>query len=118
MAKAKTIYYCQNCGTQSATWVGKCRNCGQWDTYVEEVIRSTSNGNKPLSAVQSQPVRINEIDSSRSQHRINAGIEEINRVLGGGIVPGSIILLGGEPGIGKSTLLLQLALSLKSSMSV
>jgi DNA repair protein RadA/Sms len=49
MAKAKTIYYCQNCGTQSATWVGKCRNCGQWDTYVEEVIRSTSNGNKPLS---------------------------------------------------------------------
>ncbi len=118
MAKAKTFFYCQNCGTQSSTWIGKCKNCGQWNTYVEEVIQSASNSHTSLSSVQSQAVRINEIDSSRSQHRIHAGMEEINRVLGGGIVPGSLILLGGEPGIGKSTLLLQMALSLPSSAPV
>lgn len=118
MAKAKTFFYCQNCGTQSSTWIGKCKNCGQWNTYVEEVIQSASNSHTSLSSVQSQAVRINEIDSSRSQHRIHAGMEEINRVLGGGIVPGSLILLGGEPGIGKSTLLLQMALSLPSSVPV
>ncbi len=118
MAKTKTIFYCQNCGTQSATWIGKCRNCGEWNTYVEEVVQSSTSGKKQTSLHQSQAVRIQEIDSSQNIQRINAGIEEVNRVLGGGIVPGSIILLGGEPGIGKSTLLLQLALSQPSAVTV
>ncbi len=118
MAKVKTTFFCQNCGTQSATWVGKCKNCGEWNTYVEEVIQTSSSTKKQVNLSQSQPIRIHEIDSTQNLKRINSGIEEVNRVLGGGIVPGSIILLGGEPGIGKSTLLLQLALSLPSAMSV
>jgi len=118
MAKAKTIFYCQNCGTQSATWIGKCHNCGEWNTYVEEVVQSSTGSKKQLQLTQSQPIRISEIDNTLSLQRLHAGIEEINRVLGGGIVPGSIVLLGGEPGIGKSTLLLQLALSLPASMTI
>lgn len=118
MAKVKTTFYCQNCGTQSATWVGKCKNCGEWNTYVEEVVQSATTTKKQSHLRQSQPVRISEIENTLSQQRINSGIEELNRALGGGIVPGSIVLLGGEPGIGKSTLMLQLALSLPSSMTV
>lgn len=118
MAKAKTIFYCQNCGTQSATWVGKCKNCGEWNTYVEEVVQSPSSSKRQTSLLQSQPIRIDDIDSSENIQRIHSGIEEVNRVLGGGIVPGSIVLLGGEPGIGKSTLLLQLALSQPTSITV
>ena len=118
MAKAKTIFYCQNCGTQSSTWVGKCRNCGQWNTYVEEVIQSSSSNKSQSDIVKSVPRRVEEIESNQSFLRMDSGIIELNRVLGGGIVPGSIILLGGEPGIGKSTLLLQLALSIPSEATV
>ncbi|NLK56404.1 MAG: DNA repair protein RadA [Bacteroidales bacterium] len=118
MAKLKTTFFCQNCGTQSATWVGKCKNCGEWNTYVEEVIQTPSAANKQTHKYHSQAVRIQEIDSTQNLQRIDSGIEEVNRILGGGIVPGSIVLLGGEPGIGKSTLLLQLALSLPTAMTV
>ncbi len=118
MAKVKTTFYCQNCGTQSATWVGKCRNCGEWNTYVEEVIQSASSTKKQHALRKSQAIRIQDIDNTENIQRIDTGIEEINRVLGGGIVAGSLILLGGEPGIGKSTLLLQLALSQPTNINV
>src|SRR5688572_25261840 len=113
MAKVKTAFFCTNCGTESAKWVGKCSSCGEWNTYVEEVIeKSTSSatlfagkGNQRVS----KPYRITEIEK-KSEDRIFLRDLELNRVLGGGLVPGSIILFGGEPGIGKSTLLLQLAI--------
>lgn len=115
MAKNKSVYYCQNCGARSATWIGKCRQCGEWNTYVEEIISTNPSGNHhPIEGIKhkSTPVHLSEIRPSDNARRLQTGILELNRVLGGGIVPGSLILLGGEPGIGKSTLLLQLALSL------
>ncbi len=112
MAKSKTIYYCQNCGTQSATWLGKCNNCGEWNTFVEEIIQHSSQKNKNEGAtLQSSPQLISDI-SDVPVSRMDSGIKELNRVLGGGIVGGSLVLLGGDPGIGKSTLMLQLALAL------
>ena len=115
MAKAKTVYYCQNCGAQSAKWIGRCPACGEWNTYVEEVIQSDKGKNKsPVTTQKSaaKPKRISEIESGTEQ-RINTHNNELNRVLGGGLVAGSLILVGGEPGIGKSTLMLQIALNLK-----
>lgn len=113
MAKVKTAFFCQNCGTQFSKWQGQCTACKEWNTIVEEVVQTPekSDWKSPTSAVKrvSKPLKINEIDASQDV-RLNALDEEFNRVLGGGIVPGSIILLGGEPGIGKSTLLLQIAL--------
>jgi DNA repair protein RadA/Sms len=118
MAKAKTTFYCQNCGTQSSTWVGKCKNCGEWNTYVEEIVQLSTSSKLQHNVVKSVPQKIDEIENSITLHRMDSGINELNRVLGGGIVPGSIILLGGEPGIGKSTLLLQLALSIPLETTV
>jgi len=111
MAKTKTIFFCQNCGAQAAKWIGKCPSCGEWNTYVEEVIRTEKSGvKKPFgSNKQSQPINITDITSD-PQQRILTADHELNRVLGGGIVPGSLVLIGGEPGIGKSTLMLQIAL--------
>ena len=116
MAKVKTAFFCSSCGTQYPKWMGQCTACKQWNTIVEEVIqkeekvawqtRSSGTGKRA-----SQPLLIQEIDSAR-EIRMNTSDNELNRVLGGGIVPGSMILLGGEPGIGKSTLLLQLSLKL------
>ncbi|MBO4282109.1 MAG: DNA repair protein RadA [Bacteroidales bacterium] len=120
MSKIKSIYYCQNCGAQSATWVGRCKQCGEWNTYVEErvtVSPAASGGGKSVSA-ESKPLPLSEIRAGGDENRIHTSIQEINRVLGGGIVPGSLMLLGGEPGIGKSTLLLQLALSLPQHQKV
>jgi DNA repair protein RadA/Sms len=115
MAKIKTVFFCQNCGAQSSKWIGHCPACGEWNTYVEEVVtRESSPGSSRLkSTLQSQPKLISEIDTDNSK-RIDSGNNELNRVLGGGIVPGSLILIGGEPGIGKSTLMLQVALSIKN----
>ncbi|MBN2237458.1 MAG: DNA repair protein RadA [Bacteroidales bacterium] len=117
MAKIKTSFFCQNCGTESPKWVGKCPSCGQWNTFVEEVIQKTPEKEPWLTldgkaANKSQPKKISEIEVG-AQNRINTHNQELNRVLGGGLVPGSIVLLGGEPGIGKSTLLLQVALQMK-----
>lgn len=115
MSKIKTSFFCQNCGTQFAKWQGQCHNCKQWNTIVEEVIqKEEKNSWKPSSSETkkaSKPLRIKEIDSTQ-EIRLNTSDGELNRVLGGGLVPGSLTLLGGEPGIGKSTLLLQIALKL------
>ncbi|TXE08636.1 DNA repair protein RadA [Gelidibacter salicanalis] len=115
MAKIKTTFFCQNCGSQYSKWQGQCTACKEWNTIVEEVIQKEekSDWKMPTSGVKrtSKPLRINEIDVTK-EARMNTQDEEFNRVLGGGIVPGSLILLGGEPGIGKSTLLLQISLKL------
>ncbi|NJX15979.1 DNA repair protein RadA [Tamlana crocina] len=115
MAKVKTTFFCQNCGTQYSKWQGQCNACKEWNTIVEEVVEkpSKSDWKSPTSAVKRKavPLKINEIDVS-SEPRLNTFDAEFNRVLGGGIVPGSLTLLGGEPGIGKSTLLLQVSLKL------
>lgn len=112
MAKVKTTFFCQNCGAQSSKWVGKCVSCNEWNTYVEEVIHKEKK-RASLGASNGQvkkPQKIAEVRISEEK-RILTQDAELNRVLGGGIVPGSIVLVGGEPGIGKSTLMLQLALS-------
>lgn len=115
MAKEKTVYICTNCGQDSPKWIGKCPSCGQWNTYVEEVVRKETV--KPhivahgLDALKSKPVRLHEISTGEEQ-RIDLGDDELNRVLGGGLVEGSLTLIGGEPGIGKSTLILQTVLRL------
>jgi len=113
MAQTKSIYTCQNCGAQSSKWIGKCPACSEWNTYVEEVIsKKQSTGKLSLQILGNQPLTLDKIETLQNK-RISVPIEEFNRVLGGGIVPGSLILLGGDPGIGKSTLALQLALILK-----
>ena len=114
MSKKSSIFYCQNCGTSSSKWLGKCPSCGQWNTFVEErTSKKESKKDGYVSNKTNTPKLLNEISYS-SENRIVTRDNELNRVLGGGIVPGSLILLGGDPGIGKSTLLLQFALSSKS----
>ncbi len=113
MAKDKTVYVCQNCGAQSAKWIGKCTACGEWNSYVEEFITKEAKG--ALSKTRSsanQPILLSHVQYEQLS-RINTYDDELNRVLGGGLVPGSVVLIGGEPGIGKSTLLLQVALAMK-----
>jgi DNA repair protein RadA/Sms len=114
MAKVKTAYFCQNCGAQSAQWKGQCSACREWNTLVEETISPASEapviGTTTLKT-KKKAQKLDEI-SFETETRIDTRDQEFNRVLGGGLVPGSVILLGGEPGIGKSTLLLQIALSL------
>ncbi|MGY8932362.1 MAG: DNA repair protein RadA [Flavobacteriales bacterium] len=114
MSKKHSIFYCQNCGSQSSKWLGKCPSCNEWNSFIEEhVTKKTSSKEGYISSKISHPKLISEIDYS-NEKRIVTNDKELNRVLGGGIVPGSLILLGGDPGIGKSTLLLQFALSSKS----
>ena len=113
MAKAKTYYFCQECGYQSSSWLGRCPECGKFGTFVEEVVQMEGTKQRSVSATaQSVPKKIQEITYSETA-RISTRCGEFDRVLGGGIVPGSLLLLGGEPGIGKSTLLLQTALAMK-----
>ncbi|MCH2235297.1 MAG: DNA repair protein RadA [Crocinitomicaceae bacterium] len=113
MAKVKTTFFCQNCGAQSTKWVGKCPSCGEWNTMVEEVISKSKSDKAPFSKNTSnrvsKPQRITDVEQKELQ-RISLKDQELNRVFGGGLVPGSIVLFGGEPGIGKSTLVLQVAL--------
>lgn len=113
MAKTRSVYVCQNCGAEAVKWLGKCPACGEWNTYVEERIAKDTSGRPGLVTVSrnATPKPLREIESS-SEQRIDTHIGEVNRILGGGLVPGSIVLLGGEPGIGKSTLALQMALGL------
>ncbi len=112
MAQTKTIYTCQNCGAQSPKWMGKCTSCGEWNTLVEEVVSKKTTTSKLSAQISgNQPLTLENVRAIKNQ-RISVGIDEFNRVLGGGIVPGSLILLGGDPGIGKSTLALQMALGL------
>ena len=117
MAKVKTAFFCSSCGTQFSKWLGQCTACKQWNTIVEEVVQKEekvawqTKSSAGIIKRAAKPLLINEIDSTQ-EIRLNTLDYELNRVLGGGIVPGSMILLGGEPGIGKSTLLLQLSLKL------
>lgn len=115
MAKARTLFFCKNCGYQSSQWLGKCPSCNEWNSFVEEVIDRGEPAVKGKSSivktVQNFPHRLNEIELTQIL-RFSTGFSEFDNVLGGGIVAGAIVLLGGEPGIGKSTLLLQMALQI------
>ncbi len=113
MAKPKSYYFCNECGYQSSSWLGRCPECGKFGTFQEEVVQATktSAGSKTAGSAVSKPKLIRDVSASETQ-RVSTQCGEFDRVLGGGIVPGSLLLLGGEPGIGKSTLLLQTALSI------
>ena len=116
MAKVKTTFACQSCGSTYAKWQGKCTACGEWNTIVEEVIEKQEKGavdwRESQESSSGKPRKLREVEVGES-YRIDSGDSELNRVLGGGITPGSLVLMGGEPGIGKSTLLLQLAIKIK-----
>ncbi|MWV47484.1 DNA repair protein RadA [Paenibacillus sp. HJL G12] len=116
MAKTKTKFYCTECGYEAAKWYGKCPGCQAWNTMVEETesVIKTQGMNSPLFHSKEKALSIINIESS-NEARVQTGIGELNRVLGGGIVPGSLILVGGDPGIGKSTLLLQTSHALTQS---
>ncbi|WP_229678267.1 AAA family ATPase, partial [Sphingobacterium cellulitidis] len=120
MAKSKSAYFCQSCGYESPKWLGQCPSCKQWNTFVEEVVEKASSRVPEWRSTNTSPgvqkrtnkaAVIHEIVYSEEQRMLSPD-KEFNRVLGGGIVPGSLVLIGGEPGIGKSTLMLQLALSI------
>ncbi|HIP47493.1 MAG TPA: DNA repair protein RadA [Lutibacter sp.] len=118
--KTKTTFFCQNCGSQYAKWMGQCKSCGEWNTIVEEIIqKEEKRAWKPKSETKntriSKPLKVSEI-ALDTEIRITTFDNELDNVLGGGVVPGSLILLGGEPGIGKSTLLLQVALSMSQNV--
>lgn len=114
MAKTKTVYVCQQCGADSPKWIGKCPSCGEWNTYVEEIVSKESGSQSSLKGLiqtKQKPVKLHEIEATE-ESRMDISNRELNRVLGGGIVKGSLVLIGGEPGIGKSTLVLQVVLQL------
>ncbi|MEM6642374.1 MAG: DNA repair protein RadA [Bacteroidota bacterium] len=114
MAKTKTIFYCQSCGAESAKWLGNCPACGEWNTYVEEVVSTSKTAiQQPFAKERSKPVKIDEAVEEVARERLPTSMTELDRVLGGGIVAGSLVLVGGEPGIGKSTLMLQVAIHIK-----
>lgn len=107
MKKARTVFICQNCGSHSPKWLGRCPACGEWDTLIEEKEEKGPQG-QALDFTPSRPVLYQDIEDQHNQ-RERTGLQEIDRVLGGGLVTGSLVLIGGEPGIGKSTLLLQVS---------
>ncbi len=117
MARNKTVFVCQNCGAESARWIGRCPSCREWNTYHEEVIApapSSRDISQRFGNERRKPELLENVRSDK-QERLSTGISELDRLLGGGLVKGSLILLGGEPGIGKSTLALQLALAMKGN---
>src|SRR6266404_6587903 len=116
---SETIFVCQNCGHQSRKWLGKCPECGEWNSLVEERARTSKKGaiRNGFKLREVTAVAYSEIES-QDEARISSGVTEFDRVLGGGIVPGRLVLIGGDPGIGKSTLLLQVADRLSSSGTV
>lgn len=117
MAKTKTIYVCQNCGVTSPKWAGRCNSCGEWNTIVEEieVVGKTKSTATIASRILEQPLTLAQIETG-TMNRFSTSNNELDRVLGGGMVPGSMVLLGGEPGIGKSTLALQVAMSIENKL--
>ena len=119
MAKVKRAYFCNDCGYETPKWLGKCPACGAWNTITEHIVakESSSVAARVASVPKSEPRKVQDIEEGTTR-RIDIGNKEVNRVLGGGLVPGSLILLGGEPGIGKSTLSLQLALTNNSLKSL
>ena len=125
MAKLKSVFFCQNCGNESSKWLGKCPACGEWNTFVEEVVNkapASSSIKKGVSIVsasdeRTRPVLIENIEVTQ-EVRFDTRCAEFNRVLGGGLVPGSMVLIGGEPGIGKSTLVLQVVLNIEGKKTL
>ena len=112
MAKEKTVFFCKECGCESSKWVGQCPACHEWNTMVEAPAngkrgRTSLSGGRRSVPMAAKPAKMNEIETQKECRR-PTGMKELDRVLGGGIVPGSLILVGGDPGIGKSTLLLQM----------
>ena len=116
----KQIFVCDECGNESAKWYGKCPSCNEWGTLIEEIVRSESKTTKNSVSVIDKGLNILKLDQidSSTEFRFNTGISELNRVLGGGLVKGSLVLLSGDPGIGKSTLLLQICNYLSKDLSV
>jgi DNA repair protein RadA/Sms len=117
VAKTRTRYVCQNCGSSQPKWMGRCPDCGEWNTLVETLVQEPSaKAKRAVSAIagQSKPVSLKEI-SAQNHTRMSVALKEFDRVLGGGLVPGSLVLIGGDPGIGKSTLLLQISAAVASS---
>ena len=120
MGKIKSVYVCSECGYESPKWYGKCPGCGEWNTMTEEIKEQVKNQSSiavKRRTVSSLPVSVNEISTAEEQ-RYKTGYSELDRVLGGGIVKGSLILLGGDPGIGKSTILMQICSSLDSGLKI
>jgi DNA repair protein RadA/Sms len=122
MAKVKTAFFCKSCGHESAKWIGKCPSCEQWNTFIEEIVQKDKESkedwkNFTENKRASKTVALNNIISTKDE-RIFSDDVELNRVLGGGIVPGSFVLIAGEPGIGKSTLFLQLGLQMKNTLTL
>ncbi len=118
MAKLKSVYFCSNCGNESPKWMGKCPGCDEWGTFIEELVRKDSaaaikEDTRSFSSGRNAPQPLKEIRADE-EPRIDMQDNELNRVLGGGLVPASLVLIGGEPGIGKSTLVLQTILKLQS----
>ena len=112
MAKSRaSVYFCQNCGYESSKWMGQCPACREWNTFVEEKAPELPGGSHAGADPKARPVKLGDIEI-REEDRISTGMKELDRVLGGGIVPGSLVLVGGDPGIGKSTLLLQVCCNL------
>ncbi len=119
-SKQKTVFICNNCGYESAKWYGKCPSCNEWGTMNEEFVRTESKTAKSTTSVINKGLNVLKLDSidSSTEFRFDTGISELNRVLGGGLVKGSLVLLSGDPGIGKSTLLLQICNYLSKDLTV
>ena len=117
MAKGKkSVYFCQNCGHEEAKWLGQCPMCKEWNTFVEEKMTMSKTVEAAKSRGELEVVTLSSVSTTEDE-RIKTGIGELDRVLGGGIVPGSLVLVGGDPGIGKSTLLLQVCQRLAENTS-
>ena len=118
MAKARsTMFFCKECGYESAKWMGQCPACKEWNSFVEEPVMKKGPSSNPIRATHREPVKIKDVDTS-NENRYTSGFGELDRVLGGGIVAGSMVLVGGDPGIGKSTILLQVCKNLASNKKV
>ena len=124
MAKPRTIFFCSSCGTSAPKWLGKCPQCGEWNTFQEELIQKETIAEEkrkswaPTMGGRSESpkaVLLEKVQSGKTP-RLSTPDQELNRVLGGGIVPGSLVLIGGQPGIGKSTLLLQIAMKIPAKV--
>ena len=119
-AKTKTVFVCSQCGYTSPKWAGKCSGCGEWNTMQEEIVSAEKSKPMPesrISKIAAAPVKLKEIEYF-DENRISTGIKEFDRVLGGGIVKGSLVLISGEPGIGKSTILLQMCKYINEEISI